>query len=294
MGGKQISRVPVHFWALQAIFRPVFLAASDRVVLYPDSMARANRLNRVGGQAGVLHLTQRCHNRAFLLKFDRDRDAYRALMREHLACFDLSLLDYCLTSNHIHLLVDAPERAEVSGFMREVASEHARAYNRRKGRMNAYWGDNYHATLVEEGEYLWRCLCYIELNMVRCGAVAHPRDWRWVGYHEIMGHRQKYHLVDLERLCWRMRAGSLAELRQNLEVSLAERIAQGDAKREPCWTESLAVGSYGFVDNIKPLILSRRETEIVTSGADDVWALQEESIPYGEELGGEKRPEKRP
>jgi hypothetical protein len=29
---------------------------------------------------------------------------------------------------------------------------------RRKGRTNAVWGDNFHATLVEEGRYLWRCL----------------------------------------------------------------------------------------------------------------------------------------
>src|SRR5437016_11903722 len=27
------------------------------------------------------------------------------------------------------------------------------------------------------------CLCYIELNMVRCGVVKHPRDWAWVDMH---------------------------------------------------------------------------------------------------------------
>ena len=37
---------------------------------------------------------------------------------------------------------------------------------------------------MEDGEYLWQCLCYIELNMVRCGVVEHPRDWAWVGYHD--------------------------------------------------------------------------------------------------------------
>jgi REP element-mobilizing transposase RayT len=95
-------------------------------------------------------------------------------VREHLRRFDVALLDYCITSNHVHLLVDAEERLEVSGLMREVASEFARACNRRKGRSDAFWGDNYHATLVEDGPYLWRCVCYIELNMVRCGVVAHP------------------------------------------------------------------------------------------------------------------------
>jgi len=250
-------------------------------------MARANRLSGVGGDGGVFHLTHRCHNRAFLLKFARDRDGYRALVREHLECFDVSVLDYCVTSNHVHLLVDAPKRVEVSGFMREVASESARAYNRRKGRSNAFWGDNYHATLVEEGQYLWRCLCYLELNMVRCGVVAHPRDWPWVGYLEIMGQRQRYRLVDVERLCWRLRAGSLDELRKNLAASLAEKIAQDEAKREPCWTESLAVGSVGFLEKVKPLILSRRETEIVESADNKVWSLQEETTAYGQK-GGQK------
>ena len=45
---------------------------------------------------------------------------------------------------------------------------------------------------LEEGRYLWRCPCYIELNMVRCRVVAHPQQWAWVGYHEIMGQRQRY------------------------------------------------------------------------------------------------------
>ena len=69
-------------------------------------------------------------------------------MREHLRQFDVSVLDYCVTSNHVHLLVDASERLEVSGLMREVASEFARAYNQRKDWANSFWGDNYRATLM--------------------------------------------------------------------------------------------------------------------------------------------------
>jgi putative transposase len=245
-------------------------------------MARANRLR---GEGGVFHLTHRCHNRAFLLKFARDRNAYRAKVREHLGQFAVSVLDYCVTSNHVHLLVDAADRLEVSRFMREVASESARAYNRRKGRVNAFWGDNYHATLVEVGPYLWECLCYIELNMVRCGAVSHPREWDWVGFHEIMGERRRYRVVDVERLCWRLQTGNVEELRKNLAESLAERIVRDEVKREPRWTESLAVGSRGFVEKIQPLILARRETEIVASGGDNEWILQEAPFPYGQKMG---------
>ena len=244
-------------------------------------MPRANRLR---GSGGVFHLTHRCDNRAFLLKFARDRDAYRALLREQVQRFDVSVLDYCVTSNHVHLLMEATERSAISGFMREVASEFARAYNRRKQRTNAFWGDNYHATLIEDGRYLWECLCYIELNMVRCRVVAHPQEWAWVGYHEIMGQRQRYRVVDVERLWWRLQAGTVEELQRNLAASLAERIARAELKRQACWTESLAVGSLEFVKQIRPLILSRRETDIVDH-PDHMWVLQESTPAYGQEMG---------
>ena len=73
-----------------------------------------SRAHRLPGGGGVFHLTHRCHNRAFLLKFARDRDAYRAKLRQRLREHELWLLDYCLTSNHVHLLVDAQDRAEIS------------------------------------------------------------------------------------------------------------------------------------------------------------------------------------
>ena len=108
--------------------------------------------------------------------------------------------------------------------------------------------------------------------MVRCGVVEHPRDWAWVGFHEIMGRRKRYRLIDLERLGWRLGADNVEEVPKSLIASLAERIARNEVIREPCWTESLAVGSLGFVEKVKPLILFRRKTEMVST-ADDVRAM---------------------
>ncbi len=36
--------------------------------------------------------------------------------------------------------------------------------------------------------------------MVRAGAVSHPNEWAWFGYHEIVGKRQRYRLLDIKRL----------------------------------------------------------------------------------------------
>ena len=86
-----------------------------------------------------------------------------------------------------------------------------------------------------------------------------------------------------------MDAGSLEEVGKNLEASLAERMARDQVKREPCWTESLAVGSSGFLEEIRPLILSRLETEIVETDSG-LWELKETETPYGQEKGPKNDP----
>ena len=42
------------------------------------------------------HLTHRCHDRSFLLRFAKDRDTYREMMRNRLKRFRTSLLAYCI------------------------------------------------------------------------------------------------------------------------------------------------------------------------------------------------------
>jgi len=160
-----------------------------------------------------------------------------------------------------------------------AAGEFARAYNRRKKRQNAFWGDNFHAVLVEGGDYLAHCLVYVELNMVRCGVVDHPQEWAWVGYHEIMGKRQRYRLLDLERLKMRLGFGDLADLRMNLETRISERVSRDRMQRNSIWTESLCIGSQSFVEKAKPLILSRQETEI-SHDTNGIWVLSESPILY--------------
>jgi len=57
--------------------------------------------------------------------------------------------------------------------MKLVAGRTVQEYNQRKARKGAYWEDRYHATAVESGEHLARCMVYIDTNMVRAGVVSH-------------------------------------------------------------------------------------------------------------------------
>ena len=81
-----------------------------------------------------------------------------------------------------------------------VAGRTGQEYNQRKDRKGAFWEDRYHATAIESGEHLLRCIVYIGLNMVRAGIVDHPSQWPFCGYNEIQEPRRKNVLINYEKL----------------------------------------------------------------------------------------------
>ena len=81
--------------------------------------------------------------------------------------FGFSVLDYLMTSNHIHLLVKDTGSNVIAQSMQLIAGRTAQEYSQRKGKRGAFWEDRYHATAIEIDEHLHRCVVYIDLNMVR-------------------------------------------------------------------------------------------------------------------------------
>ncbi len=129
-------------------------------------MPRANRHFLPGH---VWHITHRCHQQEFLLKFACDRRRYLHWVFEAKKRFGLSVLNYTVTSNHIHLLIKDTGPEVIAQSMQLIAGRTAQEYNQRKARGGAFWEDRYHATAIEADEHLHRCLVYIDLNMVRAG-----------------------------------------------------------------------------------------------------------------------------
>jgi putative transposase len=138
-------------------------------------MARAKR-HYLSGHAW--HITHRYHKREFLLKFARDRRRWMEWLFQAKKRYRLSVLNYMVTSNHIHLLVfDNDGRNVIPDSIKLTAGRVAQEYNNRKARKGAFWEDRYHATAIETNEHFMRCMTYVDLNMVRAGVVNHPSEW---------------------------------------------------------------------------------------------------------------------
>lgn len=148
----------------------------------------------------IWHITHRCHQQALLLQFKRDRRLWQRWLFEARRRYGLQVLNYMATRDHIHLLIRDRGEAEIPRAMSLIAGSTAQAFNGRKHRRGAFWEDCYHATAVESGEPLQRCLVYIDLNMVRAGEISDPADWDTCGYQEIQSPRTRYRIVDTNAL----------------------------------------------------------------------------------------------
>jgi putative transposase len=245
-------------------------------------MARANR-HHIPGQ--VWHITHRCHKREFLLKFAKDRRRWVQWLFEAKKRYRLDILNYVVTSNHIHLLVVDGEAAVIPKSLQLVEGNTAQEFNLRKHRKGAFWDDRYHATAVEKGEHLLRCLVYIDLNMVRNGVVKHPAQWAHGGYREIQNPPLRYGLINLTKLIECCGFGDKHELRTNHREWVEAAIKEGDQSRRPEWTESVAVGSEAFVSGVlDKLKRQARGRQVRTAG--DHYELREPEVAYSVHFGG--------
>jgi len=97
----------------------------------------------------------------------------------------------------------------------------------------------------------------IDLNMVRAGVVRHPGDWMYGGYHEIQNSKQRYSLINrqkLKALLGIIDNDQLSEYHRNWVEAV---LKNGSNQREAKWTESIAVGDKEFVMETKAKLGAR-------------------------------------
>ncbi len=229
----------------------------------------------------VWHITHRCHNRDFLLEYAWYRDFWVKWLQEGCDRYDVPVLNFTVTSNHIHLLVLGQEdREAIPRLMQLVASRVGATFNKRRGRKGAFWEKRYHATAIETDEHLTRCSLYIDLNMNRAGAVDHPKDWKHCGYHEIIQPKQRYRLIAAKELARLMGMPDGFDFSEHYSGWIDNAIRKGNLSRNEIWSVELAVESQNFVDmlRLKMGAMPRESPVSANEGFDDYGVEEGENM----------------
>ena len=112
------------------------------------------------------HVTQRGNARRFILDCDADRNVYLQLLQEDIQRCNVTLLGYCLMSNHIHLVL-VPRKADgLAKALKHTHGRYASYWNAAHRSTGHLWQGRFYSCPLDPA-HLWQTLRYTELNPVR-------------------------------------------------------------------------------------------------------------------------------
>ena len=128
------------------------------------------------------HIIQRGNNRQAIFAAEADYQFFRDALVEAAEKHGLAIHAYVWMTNHIHLLATPEFDDSISKVFQSVGRRYVQYFNYTYRRSGTLWEGRYRATVVDSEQYLLTLMRYIEINPVRAGMVAHPRDYDWSSY----------------------------------------------------------------------------------------------------------------
>jgi putative transposase len=148
------------------------------------------------------HVTQRGNARQIIFTSDTDRLVYMALLREYGPLYGLSLLGYCLMSNHVHLIAVPHTEAALSQCLKQAHGRYASYWNGQKSSTGHVWQGRFYSCPLD-GRHMWEALRYVEVNPVRARMVEKAEQWPWSSAAAHCGFASPEPSLEMER--WRKR-----------------------------------------------------------------------------------------
>ncbi len=141
-------------------------------------MGRARRLTFPGA---FYHVMTRGNCDQELYRKRLDFFAFTDCLGEASKRYGLGVHNFCLMTNHYHLVVETPH-GNLSEAMHWLNSSYARAFNRKHDQRGHLFQSRYKALIVDADAYLTWLSRYIHLNPVRAGMVPEPLEYPWSSY----------------------------------------------------------------------------------------------------------------
>lgn len=134
--------------------------------------------------------------------FGRDnmKNFYLETVREKASATGVSVLAYCVMSNHAHLAVSAGDSGSVPEFMRRVNTTYAKFYNRLNGRSGYVFNGRYGSERLETAEDVGDAVSFIHLNPVRGGVSSSAVSYAFSSAADYPGREGFADYAELERI----------------------------------------------------------------------------------------------
>jgi REP element-mobilizing transposase RayT len=135
-------------------------------------MPRKPRVETVG----YYHIVNRGVEQRKVFVENKDYEYFLELLCTYAPYYNITLHNYCLMSNHYHLLLEISEPT-LSKFMRQINSNYAIYFNKKYKRVGHLWQGRFKSWVVANDAYLYTLMLYIEQNPLKAKVVKKLEEY---------------------------------------------------------------------------------------------------------------------
>ena len=220
------------------------------------------------------HVTQRGNGRQFILDSDAQRMVYLDLLRQALQLHPISLVGYCLMSNHVHLVVIPRKADALANALKQAHGRYAWYWNAVHASSGHVWQGRFYSCPLDEA-HLWEALRYAELNPVRAGLVAQAQEWKWSSAAAHLGEDEPDACLDMRT--WR-RYWSVTSWRTFLSAGESE---SNLAALRQCTHTGRPLGTEEFIKTLEQSTLRRLAPQKGGRPAKPAEDERQEALKFG-------------
>lgn len=128
------------------------------------------------------HIITRGIRREKVFLEDKDFSRYLHNLWRYKNRFSAKVHAYCLMSNHVHLLIEPADPADLKRIMHGIDLSYSSYFNYKYKRSGHLWQNRYKSFIVQNDEDLVNVVSYIEFNPVRTNICTRAEDYLWCSY----------------------------------------------------------------------------------------------------------------
>jgi len=138
---------------------------------------------------GQYHIINRGVEQRIIFKEAEDYEYFEELMCFYGKSFGITLHNYCLMSNHYHLLIEITNE-NLSNFMRQLNMNYSIYFNKKYKRVGHLWQGRFKSWYITDEAYLYTLMCYIEQNPLKAKMVKKLEEYPYSSYRYFLNYKQ--------------------------------------------------------------------------------------------------------
>lgn len=123
----------------------------------------------------------RSNRQEFIFEQNSIKELFIHVLKKAKKKYRFKILDFCIMSNHVHLVIQPHPSEDISKIMQWILSMFAVLFNKLHGYKGHVWYDRFKSKIVESLKQLAALLEYIKNNPVKAGLVKKAENYKYCG-----------------------------------------------------------------------------------------------------------------